>query len=725
MIQFTLVYLLLLLIGMIVQKLTKHKPRALYCGIFGFAGIPGKRVNIKKIATLGVFNIERGTDNCGYYWSGNIAKGVGETANWRNFIDKNDLTRGDLNGDIFLGHTRKTTCGGNVEESAHPHVVGNYVQTHNGSLKNHWALGRAHDIDTLPIKVDSIVLASIIAKDGFGVLKEYEGAAALAFTFMDDSNTMYLYHGASRDAVGSKIWEERPLFFLMQPEGIYYSSIPESLNFISTNKERARCLAYNRVFKITDGAFDENFDYEVGREDVNIPKYLGYKNTAAYNACQVGEKNVDAGSAGSNSPIYDTIMSECAPENLHTGLVCYRYGRFYRNGGLLHGQYVIDRKGRIQAKDTRLVGGIERYFFVRGIMMKSIDDYCKLLPDIKNWVADKEVDFSRTISKYSKYPIVSLTNEGKYKHASLNFWYKDSQLFNGSLQTVFNTRIYDIKNGVLKSIKDPTKPNERMLYQWISDLVPTLDDSGVLFTPETLKITEEGAASEKEPVTPVININQPRIKSSVGRMVALIKGSIDAVVKNKDQAKQLPEVFLLFVDEWNKKVFGSDVDNLIIEEATTSTLRDMIETGCTFREHAMASGEDETSFGLLKIKELMACYQEDQILQFKNRYLTTDFDSNVYNEVVKDKDTAKQAELEFPITDAEEAALDFAQQKAEFSELLQKAKDQYKSLVELADKMQPFAELETAQSLAYEIYVAEKPIMKVIETAALELELPF
>ena len=55
------------------------------CGIFGYAGVNPNKINIDKINTLGILNEVRGVDSCGIAMDGQILKGVGQLAKFRNF----------------------------------------------------------------------------------------------------------------------------------------------------------------------------------------------------------------------------------------------------------------------------------------------------------------------------------------------------------------------------------------------------------------------------------------------------------------------------------------------------------------------------------------------------------------------------------------------------------------------------------------------------------------
>ena len=232
-----------------------RKATQLYCGIFGFSGREGKKVDSDKLLVLGLYNRTRGIDSFGYYYNGNIVKGVGKEADFKDFIVKHKFKAGNLPFETVMAHTRQSTFGAHTWENAHPHQVGNYVQTHNGTIKNIWTLCGQNGIDDTNIHVDSLGLAHIIQKTGsYDILDQYEGYAALSMVWVDNPESLYLYHGASREEKDEAIEEERPLFTLLTSEGLYYSSMEESLTVINKSKiVKPEKLSHNEVFLIQNG----------------------------------------------------------------------------------------------------------------------------------------------------------------------------------------------------------------------------------------------------------------------------------------------------------------------------------------------------------------------------------------------------------------------------------------------------------------------------------------
>ena len=124
---------------------------------------------------------------------------------------------------VFMAHVRSSTVGlaTNVK-NAHPFVRGNWILQHNGTLKNHWALARKYDLKYADYDVDSDILAGSIEKtNNFEPLGEIDGGAAVIIQNTERPNKLYVFRN-----------NDRPLFYGMFEEGMYISSIKESLELI-------------------------------------------------------------------------------------------------------------------------------------------------------------------------------------------------------------------------------------------------------------------------------------------------------------------------------------------------------------------------------------------------------------------------------------------------------------------------------------------------------------
>lgn len=429
------------------------------CGIFGFSAFKGKEANLYKLKMLGMYNTSRGTDSCGYYYSGHLAKGVVENKDFSNFIANEDIIRGDGPVDIFLGHTRKSTFGQHNEENAHPHLINDrYIQTHNGVIQNEYTLGQKYGYKYNDYPIDSILLAKIIEKHGFGVLEEYTGFAALAMVFKDKPESLFLYHGATKEYYDSEyLTSERPLYILEQPEGLYYSSMVNSLNAINECDEDAvvQQLIHNVVFEVKNGKFTNN-RVKINRELVGTKeRYVAPPASRNFMSHPKNNRKHFNRSIDSNDDnelnVDDMIYSEIVPVTKQD--VYYRNGRYFgADGKLLNGIYTIDRTGKILLDtddfNSNRFSKPEIYYFYDGAMIKDKDSYEKL----KSLGLSRNINhMGQTLSKYSRYPTICLVDEYTgFNHTTSKWlWHKEGDKIKGKLSfdPKFSQSKYTIKQG--------------------------------------------------------------------------------------------------------------------------------------------------------------------------------------------------------------------------------------------------------------------------------------
>lgn len=238
----------------------------LYCGLFGYSGsIPPDMTAVK---ILGMYNIARGTDSCGILIDNELHKGVGIENNWIKFIEKNKLP--DPKEDYtIIGHTRKSTMGAHTKDNAHPFAFYQndkqadtfFFGAHNGVISNTDDLCKNYNLLESDYDVDSQVLLAIISgmktnKKNVEVFKEYKGAAALLFKWVDEPNTLYAFHGKSLTYKTSAVAvEERPLYYykVRGKDQVYLSSIKESLMAIGGNDESVKEVEHNKIYRLHAG----------------------------------------------------------------------------------------------------------------------------------------------------------------------------------------------------------------------------------------------------------------------------------------------------------------------------------------------------------------------------------------------------------------------------------------------------------------------------------------
>jgi hypothetical protein len=214
------------------------------CGIFGFSGKLNEKFDVSKIKILGLYNEARGTDSTGIYSPENeLSKSLDKISL---FIQNKEIKKDSF----LLGHVRAKTIGLSTIENAHPFEYGSIIGLHNGTLKNHWELCKKYKLNAIDYNVDSQVLIKSLSKfKDPRVLYDFDGAAAVVFTDKNlnkgKSHTIFVFRN-----------NERPLFYGETEEGIYYSSLQESLK--SINCENIKSFEINNLYVIKNGKIISN-----------------------------------------------------------------------------------------------------------------------------------------------------------------------------------------------------------------------------------------------------------------------------------------------------------------------------------------------------------------------------------------------------------------------------------------------------------------------------------
>lgn len=244
------------------------------CGLAGFSGFMPADPN--KMRILLMENQERGSHSTGIYGKklmrkAEPAKEFVKDPNF-SFIAKSH---------IVVAHTRYSTGAAKTKENAHPFVhrvqngkslVDNIIGTHNGWVVNEYEMEEKVEgfkrasvdsnsiytlmnmIDTMAPKQKKAVLKNLGIDSELKVFSLFEGAMALAFI---KNNRLYLYR---RDS--------RPLFIGVAKEGIYYSSLKDSLERIGIPDNKVYQVKSNRLVTIR-GSKIERIDV-ISEPRVNI-----------------------------------------------------------------------------------------------------------------------------------------------------------------------------------------------------------------------------------------------------------------------------------------------------------------------------------------------------------------------------------------------------------------------------------------------------------------------
>jgi len=448
------------------------------CGIYGCSLKPGanKASALAKFKILGLYNITRGRDATGIYIGGEINKSLKEFDDYIEefFIDEN------FNGSVILGHNRQGSFGySKTINEAHPFLINeSLVFTHNGTIKNTGDLCKKYGVEEKDFNVDSKLLGTLLFTEGSDVLTHYKGAAALAYTYLETPDTLFLYHGQSKEYKLGALIEERPLFYLETEDGIFYSSLETSLESIKASREEEVFpLDYNKIYKIENGEFLFDDVIVIAREEANVTVY----STPSYNydystehldyfaKQRLNYKNSHSRSAVDKDRDMRLIYRESFPlklkESAKTGFkimgddfIYYHMGRYWEAPRkLVEGPIYLKKRGIIGRYDDKVS---ELFFFHRGVMLRDKAAYTAIMDMknlvISNWVtAPDKHNFAREIAKYSVFPVTAITAE--YNPDIIEtfryMWYSKDDKKNHSFTAKFSGRNYIIHEGYLTEIK--------------------------------------------------------------------------------------------------------------------------------------------------------------------------------------------------------------------------------------------------------------------------------
>lgn len=519
------------------------------CGIAAFSPketiTPAQlRVATQKIKILGLFNQSRGTDSCGILINNFVMKGVGDTSSWSKFIADPEWQMPILEkGTPCILHTRKSTVGAHSAENAHPFVVINKEEkeksvalVHNGGITNIHELAKRHKVDTTGLIVDSKILAHLLClRDTKTILEEYEGKAALIWSEQHKNNVLKVFHGASKTySAATKLEEERPLYFMETPEGIYFSSMEESLRAIADNaKQIPYCLEYNVVYEVINGAFTGN-KIEINREEANCKVTPSYatptRHDTGRNRIPVSVKrDFSSPEEGPwNNEIENLILRETIPykAKVNGTVVFYYRGRYWmkkKDGdfALCIGEMYINSKTGIYGESTVIAGDVDVYYFFAGIMLKGKKEYEELLRlelEPKSWVREPALNYAMNLSYYSMYPVSCSNSEGQSLPTFYRSkWYFERSYAKGSVTPKFSTRHYKFDDeGVLMEIT----------------AIDQKAQSDILFTTEKLANAEYNSFLKIEPeANDAISLNFDKIFSTPESLaLAISKPEVMAIL---------------------------------------------------------------------------------------------------------------------------------------------------------------------------------------------------
>ena len=474
----------LLILHTLLYMVGPKKSTILACGLFAYLSVRDNHTfSWDKFNHLGLDNDERGGDSIGRVVGDQIEKFVSKKTKttYQEYVIN---TKNSEPSHIALGHTRKASVGEISKETAQPVVLdlpdgsGQFIMIHNGTLHNWEELATRYGINKTG-KSDSMVFAEIIMNNGYDVLLQYQGAAALIIKDDRYPDTLRVFKGKSK-TYGNKVEEERPLYYYQESEtSIYISSREEGLYFIGGDADTVVDFEPNKLYTIFEGQIVEQVEYD--RSECSQNKvfassnnnYGNYKRGGSYgNAYEYGYYNdwdaYEDSRASQNvtkmSIKTERIVVEANPDKIASYRLRYYFfpdGKtpMYANGPINLSEDGIKNRSVLKK-------GEKVYYFYRGVMLKDKAAYeaCKReLGKARYWV-DNEAGIE-AIVKYSVYPVCTVESatptweNAREYFPGVTTTQSRTPFFTGEVDPIFGKKLYKFKYGSLESIVYRSFPN--------------------------------------------------------------------------------------------------------------------------------------------------------------------------------------------------------------------------------------------------------------------------
>ena len=390
------------ILNLFLDIINKRKSYStLSCGIFAWVGTSPDKFSPLMFNVLGIYNDNRGGDSSGVYFNRGVIHGIGTNAKYESLTKSEKLHTTVRPGKwpVVIGHCRKSSSGTISLENAQPVLVRNekteklqYVHAHNGTITNHKELAEKYKVAFTAGESDSVVMARLIQKAGFDVLEEYEGSAALVMHFINEPNSLYAFHGQSKNY--NYVTEERPLHCIsIKGSGTYISSDYPPLEFIG-NGEKASSFKYNVLYKLTGdniievrtiertNAIQKKSPYvaPTTNSNNNIYGYQGNGKTEwdphthrwvpiIQSQIPFEIKKTSYSTKGVTSNIITSDVTVDIITTTDVKKVFYNKGYFYCDGALAHGRKIVDSWGWIKSAEEKT--SLEKYilYFFYGMLL--------------------------------------------------------------------------------------------------------------------------------------------------------------------------------------------------------------------------------------------------------------------------------------------------------------------------------------------------------------------
>lgn len=627
---------MLALLQYIYNFIFGYKSNILSCGIFGMATDKPENLDVSGVHILGIYNIERGKMSCGLSWDGDVQYGLGFDKLYTDFIVDREIKPTKI--PIMIGHTRQPSYGMAItEDNAHPFGFGTskdgqsyeMIFCHNGTLKNHKELAKKygieltekvtkithanHSYETTREKIDSEILGEILYKTKkFHVLSEYIGAAALAWTWIDEPNKLYLWSGASKQTKGSAIVteiEERPMnVYCKNENSMFFSSIKDSLTVLGASKKDDLQIDYNTVYIITDGDFANAETHKVSRKKsgqtesfvYNASRYFGneYYDREDYEDVREINKEVRVTSDVEVKPSSMTNLHNDKPIlaiSEYKNRIYSKSLRYWENGAVIDGVYlyikgwgfkfagidtvtsnayfknikgntfnfrtglfnfdILNTEGPIPfSKD---IENVQFHYFVNGVLLKTLEDYKRAVV-LRNQlkVPAKYIDH-QMLSYISKHPVIDMDPTQTISIAMF-----EGSPFTGNITELGFEKIYYFSNGILT--------------KWVKrEDLTSIKETSVIILPATMESAKFDKKLLEESIKSIETFEKNIKIEDIAKELADEKVITEMITESFEKHSEDITETIIELSDWK--------DNDIVKEALNTlnlishTLKDFVE----------------------------------------------------------------------------------------------------------------------------------------------------
>ena len=631
------IILILALLQYIYNFIFGYKSNILSCGIFGMATNKPENLDVNGVHILGIYNIERGKMSCGLSWDGDVQYGLGADKLYTDFIVDREIKPTKI--PIMIGHTRQPSYGMAItEDNAHPFGFGTskdgksyeMIFCHNGTLKKHKELAKKYNIDlsekvkkmshgghsyeTTRDKIDSEILGEILYRTKkFHVLSEYIGAAALAWTWIDEPNKLYLWSGASKQTQGSNSiidLEERPMnVYCKNENSMFFSSLKDSLTVLGASKKEDLQIDYNTVYIITNGDFANAEKHKVSRKNAGQNEKVQY-NTGRFSYNNAYEEFCDwedhrASTVETTIPT-DVNVEKHSMTNLqndkpihpitdYKNKIYSRSLRYWEKESLINGIYVyiknwgfkfagidsftantfiknmkglsfdyetgcfnyniLNKEGFVPFKKD--VENVQFHYFTEGVLLKTLEDYnrAKLLKSQLK-LPVKYINY-QILSYISKHPIIDLDSTNTRSVAML-----DGKAFTGNITELGFEKIYYFNNGTL--------------VKWVKrdDLINKVE-TPVIILPAITESSKFDKELFNDSIKAIENIEKNIITEYISKEVEDEKFITELIIDSFERHSEEITETIVELDDWKDNDMVKGALNTL--KLISHTLKDFVE----------------------------------------------------------------------------------------------------------------------------------------------------